>query len=155
MSYATYMQAEYPVQIQERISQPHANAFQYDYGQTMRYAENEQTEKKFASQSVREKEDTSYTFSTPGLDFYKNPTNDFYKNPTQEFIKNSNEWETWMQAPGMMLTQQRITDIDSEYEYTRSTDRTRVDEYAIPANENYLFSGGRIDPEAQHTPYSD
>ena len=144
MSYATYMQADYPVQIQERISQPHANAFQYDYGQTMRSAENEQTERKFASQSVREKEDTSYTFSNPG-----------FKNPTKEFIKNSDEWETWMQAPGMMLTQQRITDIESEYEYTRSTDRTRVEEYAIPANENYLFSGGRIDAEAQHKPYSD
>lgn len=149
MSYATYMQADYPVQIQERISQPHANAFQYDYGQTMRYAENEQTERKFASQSVREKEDTSYTFSNPGL---KNPN---ITDSTQEFIKHSDEWETWMQAPGMMLTQQRITDIESEYEYTRSTDRTRVEEYAIPANENYLFSGGRIDAEAQHKPYSD
>lgn len=151
MSYATYMQADYPVQIQERISQPHANAFQYDYGQTMRYAENEQTERKSASQSVREKEDTSYTFSNPGL---KNPNIPF-TDGTQEFIKHSDEWETWMQAPGMMLTQQRITDIESEYEYTRSTDRTRVEEYAIPANENYLFSGGRIDAEANHKPYSD
>lgn len=146
MSYATYMLPDaFPGQAQERDFDHRSNVHTFDYGQTMRYAEPEMTEKRQQTMHIREQETTRADISTSGQ--------------ARQYVASEEHagepWQHWMSARGQTVNQERISySADDSFPFYSASDRVRSDEYNIQPDASFVFRSSRIDQETQHEPYT-
>jgi len=152
MSYATYMLADaFPGKTGEREIHPHSNVNSYDYGQTMRYAEQEVSTKREEMISSQASEENTYTFSLPRPKF--NPEISGFP----QSIDEVDEWQPWMQRRGTYVAQSRISDIEETLADKTNRENSRYgvpDEYVAPANETRMYMADRINQEISFEPYT-
>ena len=150
MSYATYMLADaFPGKTGEREIHPHSNVNSYDYGQTMRYAEQEVSTKR--QEMLSSEEENSYTFSQPRPQF--NPEISGFP----QSIDEVDEWQPWMQRRGTYVAQSRISDIEETLADKTNRENGKygvADEYVAPANETRMYIADRINQETTFEPYT-
>ena len=157
MSYATYMMADaFPGKTGEREMHPHSNVNSYDYGQTMRYAAQEVTAKREEIIANREKNvDNTYTFSLPQMRIQPSVAT-YPMSLASDDDGGIEEWQPWMQRPGIYLAQSRISDIE-ETMADKMSENARYgvpDEYVTAPNEVQVYSSNRIDQEIGFEAYT-
>lgn len=145
MSYTTYINADStPVERQEwDINRP-PNMMYYDYGQTMRYHEAEETER---TAEIKQRRETEHKILGERLYEFEGMT---------ASETSADDWQPWMQRTGIPVAQQRLMDLPdpltvgaTSFGHYLGFDKPDTDlldnGYQSSANENSVFRSHRID----------
>lgn len=142
-SYTSYISADStPVERQEWDLNRPPNMMYFDYGQTMRYHESEETQRQTDSNERRETE-------------HKILGERLYEFEGMAASKSSaDDWQPWMQRTGIPVAQQRLMDLPDPLtlgstsfgQYLGPDNQLSLDNgYQLSPNENSVFRSHRID----------
>ena len=144
-SFTSYLGADMnPVARQEwDLSRP-PNMMHFDYGQTMRYHEAEQTERQMEIKRSRDNEHHIVL----GQQYFE------FEGVARSEV-STDDWQPWMQRSGIPVAQQRIMDLPAErqdgahalHSYApQQVDNLDLDNgYQMMANDNSVYRSHRID----------
>jgi len=140
-SFTSYLSADSnPVARQEwDLSRP-PNMMHFDYGQTMRYHEAEQTERQLDIKKSRDNEHHIVL----GQQYFE------FEGVARSEV-STDDWQPWMQRSGIPVAQQRIMDLPTERQESTSYAPQHVDNldldngYQMMANDSSVYRSHRID----------